>query len=277
MRVDETVGLPLLDIDRLERLLWEEFLLFSRQYDSPNHQQDRRALFLSWCAVFLPEIFPPDLVNAMIEFRDYKASFSGSKWVELLRIETAIFALSKDSQYIANHRSRFGSHRWAIRNVILDCLALVVNDLSFHDPVLLEQCEYNFKSAHMGSEESAILLLAAPGDPDVKQDNLDEWISRFHLQPNSLEALLDIRERGYTVNGYFAKLFFWLQKYALIRLGSEYSLPPRPEQLCFDFPGWDHEIRRNRDTKKTLSSDVLWNRLSSHPLGNAFVTFRFLQ
>ena len=173
-------------LDRFERIVEEDLILFRRNYgkDSIEEEQDLRALLISWVAFFLPEAIPKRLsieIEATVrEFRSRK-DFPHYGWYALLPFDIALFAITGQNQWLDIHLANLDHHKQPLRTFLLNSLALVAPRLNFGDREILKRTQNNFKAVHFHCEWCAILLAISLGDPNKKRETFKRWAASFRL------------------------------------------------------------------------------------------------
>ena len=262
-----------LDIDRVERLLEEELNAFIR--DLPVHpipqEQDRRAFFIIWFAVFLPEVVPTEFTKRLLEVAialRQRTDFRTWGWYRSTHLDVALFALTGDTTWLQICKRNYSHQSKALRTQVLEALAFVVDKLEFEDETLLEQAEHNLNCCHFHCEWSAALILVASGEAVTKRAWLTNWLSEGKfLNARERETLQELAEGNYVPNSFFLNLFLDTQQYVLVRLAC--TLPPRYVQgTLLELP--PQQTTLNLPDEPDFAG-LLWKRLRRHPLVHSHI------
>jgi hypothetical protein len=273
---------PLND-ERLSQVLRSEFELWVNHFGhSPvPESQDLRAFFIQWFAVFAPELFGHDFRQEMgnfihdIRMRD---DFRYKGWYEILPLDTALYALQGDIDWIRMARFNFDHHKSDLRSFVLESLLLIVDKLEFQDTELLSRTALNLGSRQFGCEECVIFLAMTQGSPEAKRNQIGQWLDRFNL--NEHQTLKRLADGDFILNPFLDRLN-WVARYILLRLACN----DVPLQLTL-FPDTslqppDQESTVEADLQLTIPlpeppkppelGTLVWQRMSDHPVLQPYI------
>ena len=189
-----SVALFPINQEKLAGVLKSEFELWVHNFDQRPipAEQDLRAFFIQWFAVFAPECFECPLVKGISTFANEMKQhddFRRRKWYELLPIEIALYALSSDSSWINTARANLNHHNSRLRMFTLESLLLLVDKLHFNDPYMLGPVSDNLKTWHADSAETVLFLCMAQGNSETKHLQIKRWLDEVNMSPHDREEL----------------------------------------------------------------------------------------
>ena len=271
------MSVPLFPInqEKLARVLKSEFEFWIHNFDQRpiSEEQDLRAFFIQWFAVFAPVCFEQSLVKEISAFAcetKQHVDFMRRKWYELLPIEVALYALSSDSSWIDIARANLNHHNSGLRNFVLKSMLLVVDKLRFDDPYMLGPVQDNLENWYMASRKTVLFLCMAQGDSKMKHIQIKRWLDQVNMSPHDREELQALSNGEFMPNPFLHHVS-QLTCYISLRLASHGTplqpsffskMPNRqiqmiPEAFQLEFP--------------IVLGSLIWQRMNEHPLFQPFI------
>jgi hypothetical protein len=274
-----------LDLNALGLILNEELGEFKKHIHGVpiSEENDLRAFFIAWMAVFIPEsIEKPFFKNLKTFVQVVKESpeYSTSHWSKVLPLEIALYSITKDDRWLNSHIEYINYGGRSLRNFVARSLALVADKLYFADADLVERVEKNVKNKVFGWQEGVTILAISRGDPKKKVDLFQKWLKKYGDQGSFFDKLV----HGQFVENDFLSNFMWIQQYVSLRLVCKHPAKPKPEQLDFlnkekirnENPlniesGKNQQQEMFRLSKDPSLFNKLWQRMRAHPLTDSHI------
>jgi hypothetical protein len=270
-----------LDRDRIEKTLWTVWREFIQDLEiTPvGEVQDLRAFSVLWIALFVPEAISPRFQSAMtaaaLQWRE-RPDFGHSIWFRILPVEAALYALTGDPFWVSLILSNLDHHNSSLRTMAIETLAPIADRLTF-GAAELTCVEHNIDVRHFFWEWPVILLAISRTAAGEKRQRFAKWLETYELDPPGRE-IVEKLAAGETVENPFLYRLLRIQQF----LSLQFACAPPQELRQFDLdPDRKSETGSFMPEQPGLFSqnpmdfaDLVWERISAHPLTALMVQIR---
>lgn len=280
-----------LELERIRRVLDQELYMFKKEFgERPMSQvQDQRGLLLAWLAVFIPEAFSSRhriRLEEAVRYLKMEGDYLLNGWFELLPLEAALFALTRDKNWLRIAMRRWDHDSSEFRRQVYQCLALVAPRIGLDYRGLLERAEYCLKRVYFFNHEMLALLASMGWPPEEKQRLFAKWLEQYYGRLNQPErSALEQLSQGQAMLNPHIGWILKLQAYACLRIAcgdpladSGLSAPRMGSHLRM-VKGFGAKHRKLVPDQPGLFSDApedalamrVWERINVHPFFNPYL------
>jgi len=248
--------------------------------------QDLRAGALGWIARFLPEAVREadrDLISETRAAVRGRPDFATGGWYRIPYLDAAQYALSGDRSVLDVLIANLDHATSALRSALHAPLGLVVDRLSIEDEDLVRRISGSLAKGHLDNESLLCLFITARGKPARKFELARHWRDSLKLAPQDIPRLDAVLTAGFLSNAHIYDEYSEILRYLFCRM-LEAESPQHNLDSQLEFEGvLPRNLPRVRSrqieipgiqTPKSVRLDVLWQRMSEHPLMRADVQSR---
>jgi hypothetical protein len=270
-----------LDRDRIEKTLWTIWREFVRDLEitPAGEVQDFRAFSVLWIALFVPEAisarFQSAMTAAALQWRE-RPDFGHRIWFRILPVEAALYTLTGDPFWVSLILSNLDHHNSSLRTITIETLAPIANRLTF-GAAELTRIEHNIDVRHFFWEWPVILLAISRTAAGEKKQRLAKWLETYELDPRGHE-IVEKLAAGERVENPFLYRLLRIQQFLSLQFACAPPQKLRQPDLEAD---WNLTTKSLTPEQPALFSedamafrDLVWERISAHPLTALMVQIR---
>ena len=258
---------------KLDELFYQDLAAFTEGFEiTPVPiEQDLRAGAIGWIAAFAPEAVSERsrhcLKSACLAAR-IAPDYATKSWYRMPYLDVAQFLLTSDLLWLGTLISNLDHGSSQLRRSLHAPFGLAAHLMTLGNPELLSRIKSNFLKAHFFNDCLMCLFCVLKNSPTLKAAQLIRWRREVDLAPQDIAVVDALIAREYISNSDIFTKYDNITRYIVCRL-LDFDLATK---TC-------HRQSDMFDSQNTgfLTMNMLWQRLSQHPLMRASVSLEMMK